>query len=440
LVVAKAPVAGLAKTRLCPPATPRQAAAIAAAALLDTIEAVAGLPSVRPVLAYTGRFADAETAAEIRAALGGWHLIPQRGETFGDRLAHAHADAAALFPGQPVLQIGMDTPQVRPGLLGAALHRLAGAEAALGMAADGGWWALGLRDPRHATALRAVPMSTPDTGRLTGLALTRRGLRVADLPVLSDVDTWEDALTVAESAPGSHFAAAVTSSGPAAVPPDRATGRSREEGQGNAAGWEAALRSGGGYRLLDADGVVTRLPVRRWHGQPEAAVRDVVDRCAGPTVDVGCGPGRVAGEVAGRGLIALGIDTCALAVRLTRQRGAAALCRDVFEPLPGEGRWSHALLVDGNIGIGGDPVALLRRCAALLRRGGTVLVELDARGVGRWQGQVALVSDRLGQRGTPLRWARLGVDAVHQVATEAQLAVRAVFQRDGRWFAELARP
>jgi uncharacterized protein len=210
LVVAKAPVVGLAKTRLCPPATPRQAAAIAAAALLDTIEAVAELPSVRPVLAYTGRFAEAEAAAEIRTALRGWHLVPQRGDAFGDRLAHAHADAGALFPGQPVLQIGMDTPQARSGLLSAALDRLADAEALLGMATDGGWWALGLYDPRYASVLRYVPMSTPDTGRLTALALARRGLQVAHLPVLSDVDTWDDALAVAEAAPGSHFAAAVT--------------------------------------------------------------------------------------------------------------------------------------------------------------------------------------------------------------------------------------
>jgi uncharacterized protein len=407
LVVAKAPVAGLAKTRLCPPATPRQAAGIAAAALLDTIEAVAGMPSVHPVLAYTGRFADAEAASEIRAALAGWHLLAQRGNSFGERLAYAHADAAALFPGQPVLQIGMDTPQVRPGLLGAALHRLAGTDAVLGMAADGGWWALGLCDPVNAMALREVPMSTPDTGRLTRLALAVRGLRLAELPVLSDVDTWHDALAVAESVPGSHFAAAVTR---------------RER-----------------YWLVDAEGRGTRLPVHRWHGQPEPAVQAVVDRCAGPTVDVGCGPGRVAAEVAGRGLVSLGIDISARAVRLTRRRGASALRRDVFDPLPAEGRWSHVLLLDGNIGIGGDPAALLRRCAALLAPGGTVLVELDRPGAGRWQGTAAVLCEWPRRRGPPFRWARLGVEAVHQVAAEAGLAVRAVFERDRRWFAELER-
>jgi uncharacterized protein len=418
LVVAKAPVAGLAKTRLCPPATPRRAAAIAAAALLDTLDAVAGLPSVRPVLAYTGRLADAEAACEIRAALTGWHLVAQRGDGLGERLAYAHADAAAAFPGQPVLQIGMDTPQVRPDLLGAALHRLADTDGVLGMAADGGWWALGLRDPRHATALRDVPMSTTDTGRLTRLALAARGLYPADLPVLSDVDTWDDAVAVAESVPGTRFASAVLS---------------RER----AGAWGGALANQTGHWLVDAGGHTTLLPAGRWHGPPEPAVQAVVDRCAGPTVDVGCGPGRVAAEAAGLGLISLGIDISALAVRLTRRRGATALRRDVFDPLPAEGRWSHVLLVDGNIGIGGDPAALLRRCAALLRPGGTVLVELDPPGAGRWQGQAAILSER--SRSQTLRWARLGVEAVHQVAADARLTVRAVFHRDRRWFAELRR-
>lgn len=210
LVVAKAPVPGLAKTRLCPPATPRQAAAIAAASLLDTIHAVAAVPLVTPVLAYTGDLTSAERADDIRTALTGWHLIPQRGANFADRLANAHADTAARFPGQPVLQLGMDTPQVRPGLLSTALHRLAGADAALGPAVDGGWWALGLRDPAHAAALRTVPMSTPDTGLRTRMALSGRGLRVADLARLSDVDTWAEAAAVAASIPDSNFASAVS--------------------------------------------------------------------------------------------------------------------------------------------------------------------------------------------------------------------------------------
>lgn len=192
--------------------------------------------------------------------------------------------------------------------------------------------------------------------------------------------------------------------------------------------------------LVDSDGRRTSLPVQQWHGPPEPAAQAVIDRCAGPTVDVGCGPGRITAALTGRGLISLGIDTSPVAVRLTRRRGGAALRRDVFDPLPREGHWAHVLLMDGNIGIGGDPVMLLRRCAVLLRRGGTVLVELDPPGVLLWAGQVRLARSGSREDGPPFRWARLGVADLHRVAAEAQLAVRAVFRRDHRWFAELERP
>ncbi|MEW2383625.1 DUF2064 domain-containing protein [Micromonospora sp. NPDC047707] len=206
LVVAKAPVPGAVKTRLCPPATPDQAARVAAAALRDTLAAVAATPGVTPVLALHGRLADGVAADALRTAVTGWTVLPQRGAGLGDRLAAAYADVAAAYPGRPVLQIGMDTPQVSPVLLGAAARRLAGADALLGPAVDGGWWSLGLREPRHATALRDVPMSTPLTGRRTVEALAARRLRVQPLPVLRDVDEWTDALAVAAMLPGSRFA------------------------------------------------------------------------------------------------------------------------------------------------------------------------------------------------------------------------------------------
>ncbi|MCG5457489.1 DUF2064 domain-containing protein [Micromonospora sp. PSH03] len=213
LLVAKAPVPGQAKTRLCPPADPTQAARIAAASLLDTLAAVRATASTIPVLAHTGRFADAEFGAELTAALAGWHLLPQRGGTFADRLANAHADTAAAFPGRPVLQIGMDTPQIGPAVLTTALERLAEHEAVFGPALDGGWWALGLRDPRYASALRDVPMSTDDTGRRTLAALRGHGVQPAILPVLRDVDDWSTALAVAAGLPGTRFADAVASVG-----------------------------------------------------------------------------------------------------------------------------------------------------------------------------------------------------------------------------------
>jgi glycosyltransferase A (GT-A) superfamily protein (DUF2064 family) len=209
LVIAKAPRPGLAKTRLCPPATPRQAARIAAAALLDTLTAVRATPSTIPVLAYAGEFADAECAAELASALTGWHRLPQRGATFAARLANAHADTASAFPDRPILQIGMDTPQVRPATLTAALRRLATADAVLGPAADGGWWALGLRDAVHAAALREIPTSTAETGRHTLAELRERGLRVATLPILRDVDHWADASAVAGELSDGRFPGAV---------------------------------------------------------------------------------------------------------------------------------------------------------------------------------------------------------------------------------------
>lgn len=208
LVVAKAPVAGLAKTRLIPGSSAPAAARLAAAALLDTLDAVLATPEVTPVVALTGELADAERAAELTGLLAGCTVIEQRGDGFDDRLAAAHEDVARRFPGQWVLQIGMDTPQVRPELLTGALARLDDQDAVLGPAADGGWWALGLRDPRQADALRGVPMSQEDTAALTRSSLHAKGLAVGTLPMLSDVDTMADVLRVAERVPGSRFATA----------------------------------------------------------------------------------------------------------------------------------------------------------------------------------------------------------------------------------------
>jgi uncharacterized protein len=197
LVIAKAPVAGLAKTRLCPPATPVEAADIAAASLLDTLDAVLAVPDVTPVVAFTGDLRQAARRYELTRALRRTTVIPQRGDTFGERLANAHADVVDLGP---VVQIGMDTPQVTPALLTSAHERLQELDAVLGQASDGGWWALGLRDPREAAALRDVPMSQPDTGELTWTALSH--LRIGHLPILSDVDTMADATRVASQTNG----------------------------------------------------------------------------------------------------------------------------------------------------------------------------------------------------------------------------------------------
>jgi glycosyltransferase A (GT-A) superfamily protein (DUF2064 family) len=148
---------------------------------------------------------------ELSVALRGGVTRGQRGPDLGHRIAAAHRAAAALLPGRPVLQIGMDTPQVDPALLAEAGDRLRhGADAVLGPAADGGWWALGLRDPRHAVLVRSVRTSCADTGERTLDALRKAGLRVRLLPELRDVDTFTDAVAVAAAVPGTRFAAAVT--------------------------------------------------------------------------------------------------------------------------------------------------------------------------------------------------------------------------------------
>jgi glycosyltransferase A (GT-A) superfamily protein (DUF2064 family) len=211
LVVAKAPVPGFAKTRLCPPATPAQAAEIAASALLDTLDAVYAVPGAAPVVAMTGDHGAATRGAEIGLALRRATVVPQRGWDFGTRLANAHADAAAVHAGLPILQIGMDTPQLTPDALATAIAPVThgGHDCVLGPAADGGWWALGLAEPRHAQTLAGVPMSRADTGERTLRALAGCGLRPRLATELSDVDTMADARAVAAACPDGRFARAV---------------------------------------------------------------------------------------------------------------------------------------------------------------------------------------------------------------------------------------
>lgn len=212
LVLAKAPVAGRVKTRLGRDVGMEQAAELAAAALLDTIEACTdGFGAEHCHLALQGDLSAALHGGLIEQSLAGWSVVEQRGDGFAARLVNAHADLAAVAPG-PVVQIGMDTPQVTPRLLVAAVDALsAGSEAAdavLGPAVDGGWWALALRDARDAAPLTGVAMSAPTTYVATRQALTSSGLRVVDTTTLRDVDTVTDAVDVAQAAPRSRFAQA----------------------------------------------------------------------------------------------------------------------------------------------------------------------------------------------------------------------------------------
>ncbi len=207
IVIAKEPVPGRVKTRLTPPFSPEQAAALAEAALTDTLRTVAETPAARRVLALAG--------SPGPWLPDGFEVIPQRGGGLDERLAAAFDDA---YDGSPMVLIGMDTPQVTPGLLSEAAAGLASADAVFGPATDGGFWLLGLRVPDPALLL-GVPMSVPATGVAQLARLREAGLRVTQVPELTDVDTFDSAKQVAESAPGSGFAAlmGVYDSGPATV-------------------------------------------------------------------------------------------------------------------------------------------------------------------------------------------------------------------------------
>lgn len=206
LVVAKAPVAGRVKTRLGADVGYAEAAELAAAALLDTIAACRNAYGADGcLLSLSGDLADAVRGDEIGRALDGWRLSRQRGSTFAQRLANAHTDVPR---GGPVVQVGMDTPQLTPDLLHETARGLADHDAVLGPAEDGGWWVLGLREPGGAAALHDVPMSTPTTYDDTRRALAGAGLGVGATSSLRDVDTVADADAVAAAVPGGEFARA----------------------------------------------------------------------------------------------------------------------------------------------------------------------------------------------------------------------------------------
>jgi rSAM/selenodomain-associated transferase 1 len=196
VVIAKAPVAGHSKTRLCPPLEPAQAATLAEAALADTLQAVAWTPgATRRVLVLDG-----EPGPWLPA---GFEVLAQRGDGFGQRLANAVRDI-----GEPLLMVGMDTPQLTRALLADALQRLddPAVDAVLGPTPDGGYWAIGLAaaDP---SVFDGVPMSTAQTGARQRARLDELGLRTVQLDTLRDVDTFDDATAVAALAPWTRFAA-----------------------------------------------------------------------------------------------------------------------------------------------------------------------------------------------------------------------------------------
>jgi uncharacterized protein len=200
VVLAKEPRPGFVKTRLCPPCTQDQAAAIALAGLVQTLETVLTVDADERVLALDGNPGP--------WLAPGYTVIGQQGHSLGDRLS-AVMQACRPSPDQPVLVVGMDTPQAtRPDIEGCASMLSGRSDAVLGPAVDGGYWLIGMNRFDH-RAFAGVPMSTAQTGTAQQAQLERCGFRVHRGPVLRDVDTADDARAVAAAIPGTTFAVAV---------------------------------------------------------------------------------------------------------------------------------------------------------------------------------------------------------------------------------------
>jgi SAM-dependent methyltransferase len=197
-----------------------------------------------------------------------------------------------------------------------------------------------------------------------------------------------------------------------------------------------AAFAGRACQLVDQAGVPRPMALRRWTGTVDATDTSLLlERCRGRTLDIGCGPGRMVAGLAVLDVPALGIDVSHEAIRQARGRGALAIRRDVFDPVPGEGRWDCALLADGNIGIGGGPIRLLDRIRQIMRPGGRAVVELDPAGTDvvhhRWR-------LRVGGRVTPVfDWAVVGLDAIERLASSAGFVVEDVASTGDRHAAVL---
>lgn len=202
--------------------------------------------------------------------------------------------------------------------------------------------------------------------------------------------------------------------------------------------------------LYGEDGLVLRLEVDKYAAGADAVDRCLLDECTGPTLDIGCGPGRIAAELARRGVPALGIDVTPVALLLARASGATVLGRSIFDRLPAEGRWSHALLIDGNIGICGDPAALLARIRTLLRpTGATLLVEVTAQETDERHllrshrsdtspADDTFPGDDASHNGPAIPWARIGPSALTALAEPLGYRGTRHLLIGGRRFVELS--
>ena len=190
-------------------------------------------------------------------------------------------------------------------------------------------------------------------------------------------------------------------------------------------------------RLVASCGLELAPNARRWFGEPDRHDLFALDGLDTPVLDVGCGPGRMVAHLAGEGVAALGVDVSTDAIRRTRERGAPVLQRSIFDPLPGTGRWGAALLLDGNIGIGGRPVTLLDRLRSLLRPGGRIVAEVEGPGA---ESRTVEARIHRGDRCSDwFPWAVVGADAIGDLARQAGLRPLSTRRSGERWFATLQR-
>lgn len=413
LVLAKQPLPGRAKTRLQTAFSPDETATLAAASLADTLTAVRACGSPRRVLVFDGDPTGWEDGLEV---------VRQRPGDLAQRLAAAFADAAPE-PGRRTLLIGMDTPQVTPELLDASWGS---ADAVLGLSEDGGFWAIGLRDVDPAAVFADIEMSTDRTGAAQLGRLIDLGLAVALLPPLRDVDEPADADCVAAGWPDLTFSRRHREL--VAARPRQSADRLFDDLYAGAAVAVHRVSGPPGNATLEVD-------LQRWTRPADHVDQMVVARCEAPVLDIGCGPGRMVAALQRSGRAVLGIDISTVAVAVGRRAGGQVLRRDLTLPLAGEGRWGTALLLDGNIGIGGDVAALLRRCREIVGAGGLIIGELDP-DPERDEAYAVVLSHRAG-RSDPVPWAAIGIRPLLRVAAALDLIVTEVWQAGQRSFVAL---
>jgi glycosyltransferase A (GT-A) superfamily protein (DUF2064 family)/SAM-dependent methyltransferase len=413
ILLAKQPLPGKAKTRLQVRFTPTEAAELAAAALADTVEAVRASRVSRRFLAFDG---------DPSGWDDGFTLLRQPAGDLATRLAAAFRGAMARAPGQPALLIGMDTPQVPAALLE---HSWRGADAMLGLSEDGGFWAIGLRDADPEAVFAGIAMSTDRTGAAQLARLAMLGLSVELLPPLRDVDEPADAEHVADRFPALRFSRRHR----------ELTAARAEQPVGRLFDLLYAGRS-----VITTDGTGRRGKTfvgdhPRWCRPADPVDELVVLRCEPPVIDIGCGPGRMVTALQQSGRAVLGIDISPAAVALGARDGGQLLRHGYEDPLPGEGRWGTALLLDGNIGIGGDVASMLARCRDLVGAGGLIICEIDPDPHCDETFQLVLAAD--GHHCAPTPWASIGLIGVQRVATLLDLIVAEEWRTGRRAFVSL---